>query len=121
MADTGRQQHAVPPVDSSSAPAYEPIKLALAQSGSINAGEAPVPVTRLATARVARAKDRVSGDESRVGKCRMVLPARVPFIIWVFPGGVALFDATVCFFLYLLCISCPMDLQCPIKAVAINE
>ena len=25
------------------------------------------------------------------------------------------------FFLYLLCISCPMDLQCPIKAVTINQ
>ena len=24
-------------------------------------------------------------------------------------------------FLYLLCISCPMDLQCPIKAVTINQ
>ena len=42
-------------------------------------------------------------------------------IIWVFLRGLALFDATVHLFLYLLCISCPMDLQRPIKAVAINQ
>ena len=42
-------------------------------------------------------------------------------IIYVFPRGVALFDATVNVFLHLLCISCPMDLQCPVKAVTINK
>ena len=44
--------------------------------------------------------------------------------IWMFPR-LALFDAIVLFsslFVYLLCISCPMDLQCPIiKAVTINQ
>ena len=49
-----------------------------------------------------------------------VLPTRV-LLFRCSRGGGPYLMLQCYLFLYLLCISCPMDFQCPIKAVTINQ
>ena len=49
-----------------------------------------------------------------------VMPTRV-LLLGCSRGGWPYLMLQCYIFLYLLCISCPMDLQCPIKAVTINQ